>query len=80
MQCSTTRVDGDCTGACLLDIPHEGSGDAVFAGFELFGAVGAVGLAISLPLIAFGLLLALIVATALVVTRVPRRRDAEHAV
>ena len=56
-----------------------GLGDVLFASFELFGAVGTVVLAIALPMVAFGLLLLLLVAAAVIVTRVARGKDAEHA-
>ena len=56
-----------------------GLGNVLFASFELFGAVGTVVLAIALPMVAFGLLLLLLVAAAVIVTRVARGKDAEHA-
>ena len=56
-----------------------GLGNILFASFELFGAVGTVVLAIALPMVAFGLLLLLLVAAAVIVTRVARGKDAEHA-
>ena len=56
-----------------------GLGNVLFASFELFGAVGTVVLAIALPMVALGLLLLLLVAAAVIVTRVARGKDAEHA-
>lgn len=56
-----------------------GLGNVLFASFELFGAVGTVVLAIALPFVAFALLLLLLVAAAVIVTRVARRGEAEHA-
>lgn len=56
-----------------------GLGNVLFASFELFGAIGTVVLAIALPMVAFGLLLLLLVAAAVIVTRVARGKDAEHA-
>jgi hypothetical protein len=56
-----------------------GLGNVLFASFELFGAVGTVVLAIALPLVAFGLLMMLLVAAAVIVTRVARSKDAERA-
>jgi hypothetical protein len=56
-----------------------GLGNVLFASFELFGAVGTVVLAIALPLVAFGLLLLLLVAATVIITRVARGRDAQHA-
>lgn len=56
-----------------------GLGNVLFASFELFGAIGTVVLAIALPMVAFGLLLLLLVAAAMIVTRVARGKDAEHA-
>ena len=56
-----------------------GLGNVLFASFELFGAVVTVVLAIALPMVALGLLLLLLVAAAVIVTRVARGKDAEHA-
>lgn len=56
-----------------------GLGNVLFASFELLGAVGTVVIAIALPLLTFGLVLLLLVAAAVAVARVARRKDARHA-
>jgi hypothetical protein len=51
-----------------------GLGNVLFASFELFGAVGTVILAITLPLVAVALVLALLVAAVVLLLRFARRR------